>query len=157
LNLKEEVTMFERIREGMAKMEYGCNLQSLIVFIPVASLIALKAQHSYLHNVIKEATKDCTPEETLKFKMLSLEWEELHSAACYHILGSTIQTITLLALATLHPLFLAPCLLSFYEACSSCHQLFDTNSRASIPDKQGNPRKLRLVDLRSSIESHSSS
>jgi hypothetical protein len=118
--------MFERIREGMAKMEYGCNLQSLIVFVPVASLIALKVQRSYLLNESQKA-KYATPQQLLAV------FGRLNTPACYHIVGSSIQTITLLALTTLlHPLFLAPCFFSLYEMLSSICQLSSTNMKIQI-------------------------
>jgi hypothetical protein len=118
--------MFERIREGMAKIEYGCNLQSLVVFVPVLSLIALKAQKSYLLNE-SQKTKYATPEQVLPV------FDRLNIAPCYHIVGTLIQTITLLALTTLlHPLFLVPCFCSLYEMLISIRQLSSTNKHIQI-------------------------
>ena len=122
--------MFERIREGMAKIEYGYNLQSLIVFVPGLSLIALKVQRSYLLNE-SQKTKYATHQQAIAVS--DSRSEKLETAACYHIAGTSIQAITLLALTTLlHPLFLVPCLCSLYEMLSSIYQLSSTNMKIQL-------------------------
>jgi hypothetical protein len=131
--------MFERIKERMAHIDYGCNLQSSIVFVPILSLVALKV-HKF--HILNESQK--TPYATFDQAgaVLDSQSKKLTNAACCHLVGSLIQVITLIVLRTfLHPLFAIPFLwCSVAELMSSIYQLILLDMNIGIDTNEKNYR-----------------
>jgi hypothetical protein len=114
--------MFERIGEcfgragkcienKLAHLEYGPNFQSLIVLIPGISLIAQRIQNSHLRSNIEANKYD----EQIFYR----EGRKLQTLGLYHCVGDLVQTIALLALAAINPLFMLPAILPIYGLWTS--------------------------------------
>lgn len=116
----------QTIRQSIIKIDYGFNNpKSLLVLCPGVSLICQKIQMGALIETLEnryhkphKIEEICTSDEFYKIRKIC-KW---------HLLGSLIQTISLLFLANVQPLFLIPAAISLYQAFSS----FNGISRESI-------------------------
>ncbi len=98
----------------MINIDYGFhNPQTLIVLVPVVSLIVEKKQVSYLHDKLN--TNYSKPEQFRDF-LKSREVVQLDSIFKWHSLGSLVQMIALLALSFFFPIALFLAFVPMYEA-----------------------------------------
>lgn len=104
---------FHTIKQNIIDMEYGWKKpQSLIILVPGLSLIFQKIQTSHLLNILKETYQTSDQSSAL---INSREYKKLDSIYQWHVLGSLIQTISLVALSIWNPVFLVPAAFSTYE------------------------------------------
>lgn len=112
---------FQAIRQSIINTDYGFDKpKSLIVLVPIASLIFQKIQVSNLINTLKNTYT--RPHQCLDL-INSREYKKLNTVHNWHVLGSLIQTISLLFLINFHPLFLIPAVFSIYELSSSANKI----------------------------------
>lgn len=105
------------IKQSVLNMEYGFNRpESSIVLVPIVSLIFRKYQISHLVHTLK--TTYTTPDQA-SFLLNSHSYQKINTIHKWHIFGGAVQTIFLVFLVAVHPLFLLPAAISFYELCSS--------------------------------------
>jgi hypothetical protein len=104
---------FQTIKESIFNINYGFGEpKSLIIFVPIVSLIVQKIQISDLIDTLKNTYK--TPYQFVDLKK-SFDYGKLKTIYKWHALGSLIQTISLLFLLTFNPLFLIPAAFSIHE------------------------------------------
>jgi hypothetical protein len=108
---------FHTIKQSIIEMEYGWKKpRSLIILVPGLSLIFQKIQVSHLISTLKASYQKPDQFSAL---LNSREYAKLDTIYKWHTLGSLIQTISLLALTTLNPVFLLPAAFSIYEMYAS--------------------------------------
>ena len=105
----------QSITQSIVDTKYGwAQPGSLIVLVPIMSLIFQKIQVAHI-----QETLSGYPVEQMESLRQSLEFKKLDTIYAWHTLGSLIQTIVLLALSRIYPLFLIPASCAIYELCCS--------------------------------------
>jgi|688.fasta_scaffold04683_6 hypothetical protein len=105
---------FSAIKRGIGNLEFGWTKPvTLVTCIPVVSLIVQKIQLNH-------------HQQTGDFKL-----EKLHAINKWHALGSLVQTICLLALSILYPIFLLPAAISAFQLYLS----FNGMKECTVPNK----------------------
>lgn len=108
---------FQAIRQSILDMEYRLdNRQSFLLLCPGVSLICEKIQIAALINKVESTYNNPSQTDDV---LNSHEFAQINKIYKWHIYGSLIQTITTLFLAAIHPLFLVPAAVAFFEACYS--------------------------------------
>ncbi len=109
---------FQTIRQNIINTEYGFDKPKslVVVLVPIVSLIFKKIQVSNLMSTLK-----ATYTRPVQFSDLldSREYTKIGTLHKWHAVGSLIQTISLLSLLTINPLFLIPAAFSMYELLNS--------------------------------------
>ncbi len=91
--------MLEAISQRLKPLEYGINkLGTLIVLVPGVSLIAYHAKTAALHQKIKDDQK-LEQDLLLVADMEKKDWKKLKQINQWHILGSLVQIVAIVALA----------------------------------------------------------
>jgi len=115
-------------------MEYGFNLQTLVVCIPVVSLVVRSIKRNHLLTQLERnySRNSANPvnEEQVTLIVQRREWSKLDKIYKWHALGGLIQTVSLVAAIWFFNLAPFAPMWSIYEMISSANALrYETCSR----------------------------
>jgi hypothetical protein len=114
--------VFANIKEKIINIEYGLNKESLVLLVPVISLICRKIKTENLLHQLRTDNSIFRPEIVRDPKI-----EKLDFINKCHGIASAIQCIALLIFISSFPYLLIPAIFSFYENFISCRALRHVN------------------------------